>query len=76
MNIFDQLADAKIIVVDPDAQLFLAWHGGHGVHAYTADGTEVAYWNVGDFARTNADPRTVRRSMRDRIQRQDYADFS
>ena len=53
----DQLAAsldrARYVEYDPDG-LVLAWFGGHGVHIYDLDGSEVDYLSVGDFSQNNA----------------------
>ena len=71
-GLIDELNGAKIIMTDTRHNLVLAWFGGHGVHAYDQSGREVAFWNVGDFAKNNASPATVRGSMRRRIKTGDY----
>ncbi len=72
----EQLARAKIIMVDDDAGLWLAWFGGHGIHAYTDSGREVAFWQVGYTSSGKVSPATIRASMRARMKAQDYGDFS
>ena len=66
-----ELQGARIIMYDERADLTLAWFGGHGIHAYDQNGSELIYWNVGDFAKDNADQRTVRASMKRRISRRE-----
>lgn len=67
-NIFQALRDARIIKIDEERELFLAWHGGHGVHAYTIDGREVAFWNTGSFAENDASEKSILESMENHIQ--------
>ena len=57
-----QLDRARIVRYDADGYL-LAWHGGHGVHVYDAEGTEVEFWNVGSFADNEASEDEVLLSM-------------
>lgn len=42
-----ELDGARFVKYDPDGLLWV-WFGGHGVHAYDANGTEVDYCTVGD----------------------------
>lgn len=72
----EQLVGARIVRRDTLAELTLAWHGGHGVHAYTDTGREVAFWNVGDWEHNNASEKDVLDSMAERQEFQDYRDFS
>ena len=76
MELMRQLDGARLVKFDEQAGLLLAWHGGHGVHAYNRRGVEVAFWNTGDFANNNASEEDVLESMQERIDAQDYADFS
>ncbi len=76
MSLGEQLHGARLVRHDAGSGLTLAWHGGHGVHAYADDGLEVAFWNVGDFARSDAGEQDVLDSMRERMEDQDYVDFS
>jgi len=66
---------AQLVRWDDRAKLLLYWKGGHGIHAATLQGREVAYWNIGDFAAEHADREDVEASMQERIDRQDYADY-
>jgi hypothetical protein len=64
VRIFDTLLGAKALRFDERNQVFLAWYGGHGIHAYDAvTGREVAFWNVGDFSRSDARRQVVVQSM-------------
>ena len=76
MSLGEQLDGAKIVRYDEQSGLTLAWFGGHGVHAYTENGLEAAFWNVGDFANNDADEAEVLESMEERINGQDYEDYS
>lgn len=59
----EQLNGARIIMRDAKNSLTLAWFGGHGIHAYTDDCTEVSFWNTGDFSQNDASESAVRDSM-------------
>jgi hypothetical protein len=72
----ERIEGARIVRRDIPNAIVLAWFGGHGVHAYDAHGTEIAFWNVGDFEQEDADEEDVRQSMREHILAQDYDDFS
>lgn len=61
-----QLDGARLVKFDSDGLLY-AWFGGHGVHAYDAQGNEVDYWNCGDFADNDASTREVEESIARRI---------
>ena len=72
MNIFQALRTARIIMVDADRELFVAWHGGHGIHAYNVHGKEVSFWNTGRWDVDNPDESTIRESMERHIETGDY----
>lgn len=57
-----QLDGARLVRFDADG-LLLAWFGGHGVHAFNADGVEVDYFSVGDFSKNDAETAEVEASM-------------
>ena len=57
---------------DTDTGLTLAWFGGHGVHAYTGEGREVSFWNVGSFELDNASEKEVTDSMDEAIKEGSY----
>ncbi|CAB1129474.1 conserved protein of unknown function [Candidatus Hydrogenisulfobacillus filiaventi] len=42
----EALRGAKVVRSDKERGVFVAWFGGHGIHAYDADGREVAFWNL------------------------------
>jgi hypothetical protein len=69
----ESLDGARLVMHDPEWDLALAWFGGHGIHAYDVDGTEVSYWSVGDFANDDATAAEVEASMRECIETGDYA---
>jgi hypothetical protein len=58
------------------AALSLPFFGGHGCHAYNEEtGREVAYWNIGDFAETNASFEEVEENFTEHVQTGDYLDL-
>ena len=59
----ETIAGARIIMVDSERELTLAWFGGHGIHAYSDSGEEVSFWNTGDFSINDASEAAVRESM-------------
>lgn len=65
MTLREQIDGARLVMAHNDAcvPLTLAWHGGHGIHAYTDDGREVDYWILDDSGRASAAPEDVRASM-------------
>ncbi len=63
LELLQKLDGAKWVRHDPNTHFTVAWFGGHGIHAYSLDGTEVSFWNVGDFAETHADIEEVRESI-------------
>ena len=40
------LRGAVIYAEDHNHGYFLAWFGGHGIHAFDLSGKEVAFWNL------------------------------
>lgn len=66
------LAGALIVVEDHANIYYMAWFGGHGIHAYNLTGEEVALWNVGDFSNDHADPQVVQDSMLSQIKSGEY----
>lgn len=72
MSLSEQLSGAKIIRRDDARDLTLVWYGGHGLHAFDADGHEVAFWNVGSFAQDAATEAQVMQSMDDMVATGDY----
>jgi hypothetical protein len=72
MTIFEQLKDVRFLLVDQRRELFLAWFGGHGIHAYDITGKEVGFWNTGDCSKNNADIEDVVESMKYRIKTGEY----
>ena len=49
-----QLDKARYVRYDAYRQRVLAWFGGPRAHAYTLDGEEVAEWDIGDSAESDA----------------------
>ncbi|AEJ40883.1 hypothetical protein TPY_2723 [Sulfobacillus acidophilus TPY] len=72
MSLAESLSGAKIIRADKERGLFLAWFGGHGLHAYDAQGQEVAFWNIGDSATDDASEADVLDDMEEKIQTGKY----
>ena len=68
----EQLNGAKMVRFDPDTGLTLVWFGGHGVHAYTSEGREVSFWNVGSFEADHASEKEVADSMDETIEEGTY----
>lgn len=66
------LAGALIIVEDHASIYYMAWFGGHAIHAYTLTGEEVAVWNVGDFSNDHAQPEVIHESMLSNIKSGEY----
>jgi hypothetical protein len=65
----EALHEAKIVKHDPNTGLTIAWFGGHGVHAYDDQGTEVDFWNTGDFTKDNTTPEEqVETSIQNKLQ--------
>jgi len=76
MCLAERLDGARLVRWDPISNLILVWFGGHGVHAFTVGGKEVAYWNTGDAAQINAAVEDIEASMEERIDQQDYPLYS
>lgn len=53
---------ARYVEYDPNG-FVLAFFGGHGLHIYSVDGTEVDYVSVGDFSANDASEAEVRDAM-------------
>ena len=75
MTLGEQLDGAKMVTYDPDYELTMAWFGGHGVHAYTLEGFEVAFWNIGDWSLDSATPEEVEEDMGEMLVNQNYHEF-
>ena len=45
---------ARLVKCDEEYGVFLAWFGGHQVHAYDCKGTEIGIWSIGDYAKNSA----------------------
>ena len=74
-NIGEQLDGARIVKHDAERESILAWFGGHGIHAYTYDGREFAFWNVGDFAQNDASEDDVLESIEKMIKTGEYLEL-
>lgn len=57
----ESIAGVRVIMVDSERELTLAWFGGHGIHAYNDAGVEVSFWNTGDFSKNDASERVYTR---------------
>ena len=53
---------ARYVEYDPNG-FVLAFFGGHGLHIYSLDGTEIDYLTVGDFSTNDAADTEVRAAM-------------
>ncbi len=63
IELLERLDGARWVRFDRERLLVVAWSGGHGIHAYDLEGDEVSFWNVGDFAKEDADIKVVRDSI-------------
>lgn len=61
------LNEARWVRYDDGSDEILAWFGGHGIHVYNANGTEVQFFNVGDFSKNDASLEAVKEAMNDYI---------
>jgi len=68
----EQLDRARWVRYDAERGLLLVWKGGHGVHVFNMEGTEVSFWSVGNFALSDADEDTVWASIEHRMIAGDY----
>lgn len=66
-SLASELSGAKIVKYDENTGLTYAWFGGHGIHIYSEDGTEVDFYNTGNFQYDSADPKAVEESIEGRI---------
>ena len=73
MSLAEQLQGAKIIRRDDARNLTLVWYGGHGIHAFDADGHEVAFWNIDDWAQDAATEAEVMADMDEKVATGDYS---
>ena len=74
MSLLYQFNNIRASVYDEEQDLLIAWHGGHGIHAYTALGEEVCFWNLEGFSK---DPtyEEVQSNILEHIKKQDYLDY-
>lgn len=54
---------ARYVEYDPNG-FVLAFFGGHGLHIYDLDGSEIDYLSIGDFSNNDASDEDVRAAMR------------
>ena len=62
----------KILAYDQKQDYYIAWWGGHGIHAFSVHtGTEVSFWNV-HSAGDEPTVAEVKASIRRRMKEGDY----
>lgn len=62
-----QIDGAKLVKHNEYNDIVHVWHGGHGIHVYDRTGEEIHFYNVGDFAKDEADREEVRTAMVENI---------
>ncbi len=72
MNLGEQLDGARFVRFDPANDNVLVWFGTHGCHAFTLDGQEIAFWNIGDFAANSEGFEEVRANFQEHIDSGEY----
>lgn len=72
MSLADALRGARIIRRDEARDLTLIWYGGHWIHAFDADGCEVAFWSIGNFSHEQARETKVLEAMQEAITTGEY----
>lgn len=65
MTLREQIDGARLVMAHNDAELTLAWHGGHGIRVYNDLGDEVDYFISCCSEADDADPEDVRAAMRE-----------
>jgi hypothetical protein len=70
-----QLDGARYVRVDEERGAVLAWFGGHRCRAYTPEGTEFAYWDVGDFAHNAPSLEEVQENFDEHIRTGEYVEL-
>lgn len=58
---------------DEQNDLLLAWHGGHGIHAYDNEGKECCFWNLGGAEAPSLEK--VQKNIEEHIKSQDYLEL-
>ncbi len=71
MNLGEKLDGARFVRFDPQNGALLVWFGGHGCHAYTLDGQEIAFWNIAASA-NSAGLEEVRANFQEHIESGEY----
>ncbi len=72
MSLIEALEGAWIVRSNTERGYVLAWFGGHCIHAYSEDGTEIGYWIIGDFAYQEVTEEEVIEDMTEEIRTGDY----
>jgi hypothetical protein len=72
MNLGEQLDGARYVRFDAHHDTVLVWFGGHGCHAYTLDGQEIAHWNIGSYEENAATFEEVRENFEEHIESGEY----
>ena len=75
MTNLEQFSHIKWSEYDSTNELLIAWHGGHGIHAYDSEGNEVAFWNVGSFAENSLTLEEAQETISESIETQDYLNY-
>jgi len=73
-NLPEQLDNARLVRNSKTLPVTFAWFGGHGMHGYLANGREVAFWNVGDFAEYGIPLELAERELDEAANVQDWQD--
>ena len=66
-NLAEQLDGAKYVKYCPEEDITFAWHGGHGIHIYDKSGTEIDFFNVGDFSVEEASVGDIAQAVEEKI---------
>ena len=68
------LDGARFVQYDPKTGLTIAWHGGHRIRVYNAQGKEVGTWAIGDYSRPAEEVTLtqVAASVQERMQEDDW----
>ena len=75
MTNLEQFDGIKWSQYDPEQELLIAWHGGHGIHAYNNEGKEVLFWNAGSFANNSLTLEEAQENIAEHIKNQDYLEY-
>ncbi len=66
-SLAEQLDGAKYVKYCPEEDVTFAWHGGHGIHIYDKSGTEIDFFNVGDFSVEEASVGDIAQAVEEKI---------